>query len=209
MSDPHGLDLAPVLQTTLETAMVGTAMILLISCRPPVRNAALALLALAVIGRVAMQPIPNVQPVTVLVMLGAVRLGALRGASIGILAAYLSNLALGGGAWTVVQALSWAVIGSLTGIVVSRIEGRGFYLATLLAGLLYGALVSIPLGFEAWLHGLPFDLLHALGNITVAVWIVPFVDGALLHIGDWTIEEPWRNSRLDTSACSRALRPLR
>ena len=96
MNDPHGLDLSPMMQSTLEIALVGTAMILLVSKGR--RNAieAVAILALAVIGRMLMEPIPNVQPVTVLVMLAAVRIGGSQAASIGILAAYLSNLSMGG-----------------------------------------------------------------------------------------------------------------
>ena len=181
MNDPHGLDLSPMMQSTLEIALVGTAMILLVSKGR--RNAieAVAILALAVIGRMLMEPIPNVQPVTVLVMLAAVRIGGSQAASIGILAAYLSNLSMGGGSWTVIQALSWASVGILTALLMRNSElcSRSFTAYTLLMGFVYGFLVSLPLGMQMWISGLPFDLLHAIGNLTIAVWTVDLIDRTL------------------------------
>ena len=110
------------------------------------------MILLATAGRILMEPIPNVQPVTILVMLTAIRLGAMRGASLGIMTAYLSNVYLGGGAWTIVQAASWGSIGLLTGLISSRLVDHNnklcsssFYGFAILAAFVFGFLVSLPL----------------------------------------------------------------
>lgn len=186
MSDPHGLDIAPLLQTTLEISLVAIAMIALLAPRDRRFGEAVLLIALAVLGRIAMAPIPSVQPVTVLVMITAIRLGTARGVSLGILTAYLSNLVLGGGPWTVVQAIAWGSTGLLTGLLAHRMtddnhEPRIGALAgySIVMAFVFGAIVSIPLGLSAWWGGIPFDVLHAVGNITMVTWTLTPVDRTL------------------------------
>ena len=180
--DAHGLVIAPLLQTSLELVLLTTAMILLLAPRDGRVHEAVALILLAVVGRVIMAPLPNVQPVTVLVMLASLRLGTARGVSLGILVAYLSNLFLGGGPWTIVQAISWGSVGLATGMFADAIRSDnnelcsssfcGFSIAM---AFLFGFLVSLPLGILAWINGIPFDILHAIGNLTIAVWLLrPF-----------------------------------
>ena len=186
MTDPHGLQIAPLLQTTLEVALLSTAMILLFAPRDRRVTEAMLLIALAVIGRIAMASIPSVQPVTVLVMLASLRLGTARGVSLGILAAYLSNLFLGGGPWTIVQAISWGSVGLATGMFTDVIRNddnelciRSFCLFSIPMAFLFGFVVSMPLGIIAWVNGIPFDVLHAIGNLTIAVWILQPFDATL------------------------------
>jgi len=177
MSDPHGFDLAPIVQTALEVSLVATAMILLLAPRDRRVHEAVALILMAVIGRIAMAPLPNVQPVTLLVMLTAIRLGTARGISLGILTAYLSNLYLGGGSWTVVQAMAWGSVGLTTGLFADLLRDRDGELSigrlcalSFPMAFLFGFLVTLPMGMGVWFLGLPFDLIHAVGNVTIAVW---------------------------------------
>ena len=171
----------------MEISLLAIAMILLLAPKDRRLPEAITMILLATAGRILMSPLPNVQPVTVLVMLTAIRLGAMRGASLGILTAYLSNVYLGGGAWTIVQALSWGSIGLLTGIISSRLVDDNNELCvssfcgfSILAAFVFGLLVSLPLildgGMTVWLAGIPFDLLHAIGNITIAVWTLDMID---------------------------------
>ena len=187
MTDAHGFILPPILQISFEIALLTIAMILLLAPKDRRLPEAITMILLATAGRILMEPIPNVQPVTILVMLTAIRLGAMRGASLGIMTAYLSNVYLGGGAWTIVQATSWGSIGLLTGLVSSRLVddnnelcGSSFCGFSILAAFVFGFLVSLPLiidgGMIVWLHGIPFDLLHAIGNLTIAAWLLNPID---------------------------------
>ena len=184
--DAHGLVIPPLLQTSLEITLLATAMILLLAPRDGRVHEAITLILLAVVGRVLMAPIPNVQPVTVLVMLASLRLGTARGVSLGILVAYLSNLFLGGGPWTIVQAISWGSVGLATGMFADAIRKddyelciRSFCLFSIPMAFLFGFVVSLPLGIMAWVNGIPFDVLHAIGNLTIAVWLLQPFDTTL------------------------------
>ena len=80
----------------------------------------LALMALfAVTGRVLLEPLPNVQPVTVIVLLVGIHYGATKSIGVATLVAIVSNLVLGHGLWTFYQALGWALVG-VTGALLSQ-----------------------------------------------------------------------------------------
>jgi energy-coupling factor transport system substrate-specific component len=70
--------------------------------RPPSQVVALvaALAALAVAGRIALSPIPNVVPTTDIVLLAGYSLGGAPGFAVGALAGLVSNFWLGQGPWT-------------------------------------------------------------------------------------------------------------
>ena len=69
------------------------------------------LAGIAAAGRVLFVPIPNVQPVTVIVAASGVALGPRRGFAVGALAAIASNMFLGQGAHTPWQMLAWGGCG--------------------------------------------------------------------------------------------------
>ena len=66
-----------------------------------------ALGGIAAAGRVLFTPIPDVQPVTVIVAAAGVALGPRRGFAVGALAAIASNMFLGQGPHTPWQMLAW------------------------------------------------------------------------------------------------------
>ena len=189
MTSDHGFLIPGNLQNILEISLLGIAMILLLTDKRQRTTETLLLIAIATLGRILMAPLPNIQPVTILVMLTAIRLGAARGASLGILVAYLSNLYLGGGSWTIVQASAWGIVGLTTDLAAQYLERSGNLLvgrlcvASVIAAFAFGFITTIPLiqvyGFNIWLMGLPFDLLHAIGNVTIAVWFAAHVDRML------------------------------
>ncbi len=84
--------------------------------RPPARVLALvsALAALAVVGRIAFAPLPNVKPTTDIVLFAGLSLGGAPGFMVGAVAALVSNLFFGQGPWTPWQmaASGWPVPGS-------------------------------------------------------------------------------------------------
>ena len=155
--------------------------------RPPSQVVALvaALAALAVAGRVALAPIPNVVATTDIVLFAGYAIGAAPGFAVGALAGLVSNFWLGQGPWTPWQMAGWGLTGIFGAglcLLTRRRAGR-LTLATAcgLAGVLYGALLNFSLmagygGELSWARfltlearAIPFDAAHAIGNITLAL----------------------------------------
>ena len=64
----------------------------------------------AIAGRVLLDPIPNVQPVTVIVLLAGIHFGAPRSIALATAVALGSNLILGHGLWSFYQAIGWSCL---------------------------------------------------------------------------------------------------
>ncbi|WP_088808789.1 MULTISPECIES: ECF transporter S component [Listeria] len=143
------------------------------------------LVALTVSGRLLFAFIPNVQPVTTLVILVTLLTGFRYGAIFATLVMLSSNLILGMGIWTIGQIAGYLCIAALTAFVIRpRFDKMPFWLMILYAsftGFLYGfiqALFIAPLyGFHYFLvyyvAGLSFDFLHALGNAAFYAVLAP------------------------------------
>ncbi|MGI8632870.1 MAG: ECF transporter S component [Solirubrobacterales bacterium] len=164
--------------------------------RPSAQTVALvaSMAALAVAGRLALAPFPNVVATTDIVLICGWALGAGPGFMVGSLAALISNLFLGQGPWTPWQMAAWGLIG-VAGAGLAHLLGRSPSRWTLAAvgaaaGLLFGAFMNLSLvtvgGSEAasaqlavlQARSLPFDLAHAVGNAAFALLAGP----ALLSI---------------------------
>ena len=144
----------------------------------------LATLVLAVSAtRVLMQPLPNIQLVTVAALIIGAQLGARRGAAFAILVAMISNAIIGNGWWTIFQAIGWAsvaVMGSKLSLIVNgELQRSRLFVAAIASAFVFDIIVSLSIidssftivTFLTYLaHGIPYDLLHALGNLTFAVW---------------------------------------
>ena len=133
--------------------------------------------------RVLMQPLPNIQLVTVAALIVGAQLGARRGAAFAILVAMISNAIIGNGWWTIFQAIGWAsvaVMGSKLSLIVNgELQRSRLFIAAIASAFVFDIIVSLSiidssftiLTFLTYLaHGIPYDLLHALGNLTFAVW---------------------------------------
>ncbi|RXT58394.1 ECF transporter S component [Lacticaseibacillus chiayiensis] len=148
----------------------------------PVRAVALLglLTALCTVLRIVKVPIPNVQPVTDILMVVTLLLGMRWGLSLTVSTLVVSNLVLGFGLWTLPQIAAYMVCLLVLQMVVLVLPmvRRVFWLQMGLAGLLgylYGFVVSLGmaiigslngLGFWAYyISGLLFDTYHALGNL--------------------------------------------
>ena len=142
---------------------------------------------LAYIGRLLFSWIPNVQPVTVILLIINLEMGLVEGILTASLSMILSNIFLGMGPWTLYQIASFAIVILVFSCLKpfwrqtwkQPLLKLAFY--TIMAGLtgyLYGFVISIfsvyfyhiPKFWVYYLQGLPFDTLHALGNI--AFWIL-------------------------------------
>lgn len=165
--------------------------------RPSARLVALiaTMAALAVVGRIAFAPIPNVKPTTDLILLSGLAFGAVPGFAVGSTTALVSNLFFGQGIHTPWQMLAWGGVG-LLGALAGRALGdrpARLPLAAIcaLAGLAFGAFMDLSLWATVGgqhtlaeygvisLRSLPFNLAHAVGNAAFAIAFAPIVLGAL------------------------------
>tara|TARA_S200000501_G_scaffold276968_1_gene260810 strand:- start:444 stop:1094 length:651 start_codon:yes stop_codon:yes gene_type:complete len=139
----------------------------------------------AITGRILLEPLPNVQPVTVVVLLVGIHYGATRSISVATIIAISSNLVMGHGLWTFYQALGWSLVG-VTGALLSqslrvddkisvpRVASVSFVVAFVFDWVVSASVLhTLPLETLPVyiLAGLPFDLVHGVGNIAFAAWM--------------------------------------
>ena len=191
----HGPEVSPTMGLVLDIVLLSFAFWLLAGPnRRSVHDVVLMATLVASISllRVVMQPLPNVQPVTLACLLVGAQLGARRGAAFAVMVAMLSNFFMGDGWWTIFQAAGWAtiaVLGSRLSLVADGVYNAGrTCLAAIGSAFLFGFIVSFSIldgtfGVAEFmmylLNGLPFDALHALGNLTFAIWFGAWFAGIL------------------------------
>jgi energy-coupling factor transport system substrate-specific component len=149
--------------------------------RPPAKLLAVigTLAALAALGRDAFAAVPDVKPITAIVLVGGLAFGAGPGFAIGALSALASNILLGQGPWTPWQMLGWGLVG-LLGAALGRLGGRrlppiGIALSCALGAVLF----NLVLDFYTWTgtaahsltgfgvvigSGFVFDLTHVIAS---------------------------------------------
>ncbi len=144
----------------------------------PRRIAFLALLTAAcVVGRFLFTFLPNVQPMTAILLMMTLILSLPEALLVAALSLVITNLFLGFGIWTVGQLISYAGI-LLLFHLLTRIPvlGGKLWFQTAIAGLtgfVYGFIYSVfnyflmglTVFWPYWISGLSFDTLHAAGNI--------------------------------------------
>jgi energy-coupling factor transport system substrate-specific component len=91
---------------------------------PPAKLLAIVatLAALAALGRDAFAAIPDVKPITSIVLVGGIVFGAGPGFTIGAISGLASNILLGQGPWTPWQMLGWGLVG-LLGAALGKLGG--------------------------------------------------------------------------------------
>ena len=139
----------------------------------------------AITGRILLEPLPNVQPVTVVVLLVGIHYGATRSIGVATIIAISSNLVMGHGLWTFYQALGWSLVG-VTGALLSqslRVDDKNSVSkvasVSFVAAFAFDWVVSVSVLHTLPLEtlpvyimaGLPFDLVHGVGNVAFAAWM--------------------------------------
>lgn len=145
----------------------------------------LALLAaLAVVGRTVFSFIPNVQPVTAIIIICGLILGPVSAILLAILTTFLSNMILGMGIWAIWQIVSWGLIGLISGLIGKYFKRIPLYVLVVYAifcGYFYGFVISLTTYqvtgkfLPYYLAGLPFDTNHAIGNAVFIVLLYPII----------------------------------
>ena len=136
---------------------------------------------LAAAGRVLFAPVPDVQPVTVMVAAAGVALGPRRGFAVGALAALASNFFLGQGPYTPWQMLAWGGCGVLGGLLRPLLRRRSSFAAfCVVLGFAFGTTMDTWQWFTFYPHtsaallsvlgqGFAFNVAHATGNLVLAL----------------------------------------
>lgn len=200
MYDFHNVALSPIQSLFLNIAILSIIVLSLIRGERSLRDQSqwgmLFLLAVfGVSGRILLGPIPNVQPVTVLVLLAGAYFGAPRAIALAATIALASNvMLLGHGPWTLFQAIGWGGVGLLGALLSNRIVVDGGVRVGLLAviaaisGLVFNWFVSLSILLEVGpsmlipylLNGLVFDLYHVAGNVLFVAWMASPL-GEMMH----------------------------
>ncbi len=134
------------------------------------------LAAVTFAGKVVMAALPNIEPVSLMVML----FGAVFGWK-GLFPVYTyvaaELLFYGLGVWNVYYLYVWAIL-AVAAILLRKMESPlGWALLSGCFGLLFGALCGIVdvfiggVGYAVakWTSGIPFDIAHCAGNFVIAL----------------------------------------
>ena len=188
--DAHAATLSPNEQFVLDLAIVTVAIASLIFADSKVKSKNPGLIftiiiVLAVSGRLLLDPIPNVQPVTFLAIMIGIYFGISYSIAFATIVTLSSNVMLEHGIWSNYQIIGWATIGILAALLRNQfIQNEKLNITHLaifaaLSGFLFDWIVSLSILHNVdtsffliyLLNGIPFDLLHAGGNVVFVAWL--------------------------------------
>ena len=139
------------------------------------------LAALAVVGRIAFAPFPNVKPTTDIVLFAGLAIGAAPGFAVGAITALASNVFFGQGPWTPWQMLAWGGCGAVGALAAPLLRRRlPFALVCFVLGFAFSGLMDVWEWYSFYPHtwaaltfqlgrGVWFDAAHAAGNLVMAL----------------------------------------
>lgn len=156
------------------------------------------LAAVNIASRIALQSLPNIKPVTSLIIISVMIFGLSFGIKLTIVTTVVSNVFLGMGIWTFFQILAWIVICLLTQVIIDfykKIHKEPHLIVmsifAFLMGYVFGFIVSLEqlmiggLGlFMAYYStGILFDTFHAVGNFCFYLMCAPLLISIFLKEG--------------------------
>ena len=134
----------------------------------------------AAFGRVLMQWLPSVEPLTFFAMLSGWLFGRKKGFAVGASSLYLSNFFVygGQGPWTIFQALGFGIAGFAGGFLRKKATIFGCLIMAAIATLSFeiivnfGSLVFLPSSiFTIFFLALPFSIVHLASNLAFSVFL--------------------------------------
>ena len=151
--------------------------------------------AIAVAGRMAFFMVPQFKPVTAVVIITGISLGAEAGFLTGAVAGFVSNFFFGQGPWTPWQMFSFGIIGFIAGILFHKRKHKNIkthrIFVCLYGGvstfLIYGVIMDLAsvlnftreatweLILASMISGLPFNLIHGISTMIFLFFLtIPF-----------------------------------
>ena len=187
--DAHAATLSPNEQFVLDLVIVTVAVASLIftdskfkSKKPGLIFTILVVLAIS--GRLLLNPIPNVQPVTFLAIMVGIYFGISYSIAFATIVTLSSNVILEHGIWSNYQIICWASVGILAALLRNQfIQNEKLNITNLaifaaFSGFLFDWTVSLSILHNVdtsffliyLLNGFFFDLLHVVGNVVFVAW---------------------------------------
>ena len=132
--------------------------------------------AVLLVVQVGLAFLPNIELVSLLIMIYAKSFGK-KVFWIIYVFVFLEGIIYGFGIWWINYLYVWSI---LAGVVLLLKKQESIWIWALVAGffgLLFGAFCAIPYffaggmraGFAYWVSGIPYDILHCIGNIVVCI----------------------------------------
>ena len=191
MYDFHNIALTPTQAFLLNAGILSVIVLALLRSERKLDDSnPLAMLAILAIfgigGRVLLEPLPNVQPVTVIVLLAGIYYGAPRALALAGIIALVSNVAvLGHGPWTLFQVAGWGTVGLAGALFADRLLKDGelqlhrVAALAMISAISFNWIVSSSILLKTdvsmlapyLLNGLLYDLYHAVGNLVFVAWL--------------------------------------
>tara|TARA_B100000900_G_scaffold45505_1_gene33840 strand:+ start:3156 stop:3809 length:654 start_codon:yes stop_codon:yes gene_type:complete len=188
--DAHAVTLSPSEQFVLDLAIVSVAIasLLFTDSKFKSKNPSIIftiIVILAVSGRLLLDPIPNVQPVTFLAIMVGIYFGISYSIVFATIVTLSSNVMLEHGIWSNYQIIAWASIGIIAAflrgqfIQNNKLNITNVAIFAAFSGFMFDWIVSLSILHNVdtsffliyLLNGLPFDLLHAGGNVVFVAWL--------------------------------------
>ena len=164
--------------------------------------------AIAVVGRMAFFMLPQFKPVTAIVIIAGVGLGAEAGFLTGAISGFVSNFFFGQGPWTPWQMFAYGIIGFIGGVLFNRYETKnnrskkwervhliamcvyGFFATFVIYGGImdsYSVLSMVgDFNWKAFLlkiaSGIPFNLIHAVSTVVFLFFLARPIERKLDRI---------------------------
>lgn len=158
------------------------------------REIAFAALMAAVmfVAQVALSFLPNIEIVSILVIVSAVAFGRRTLMSIYIFA-LLEGLCYGFGIWWLNYCYVWTILYIIARLFKKCQSPAMWAVISGIYGLSFGLLCAIPYGLTGgiyaaisyWVSGIPFDLLHCVGNFAVALCLFKPLTQVCRRIAAW------------------------
>ena len=132
--------------------------------------------ALTFAAKYVMAVLPNIEPVSLMVMLFAVVFGKKCLYPVYLYVA-MEILFFGLGLWNINYLYVWAVLAVAAYVLRKMDSPFGWAMVSGVFGLLFGALCGIvdifiggiPYAVTKWISGIPFDIMHCAGNFAIAL----------------------------------------
>lgn len=136
--------------------------------------------ALMVGTQVAMAALPNINLVSVLIILAVIVYGVKAFYPVAVFV-MLEGLIYGFGLWFFNYLYVWAILTAIS-LIFRKNESRLIWAVIAgLFGLSFGALCAIPylfiggpaMAFSYWISGIPFDITHCISNFVLTLLLLP------------------------------------
>jgi hypothetical protein len=170
------------------------------------------LAALAALGRDAFAAVPDVKPITAIVLVSGVAFGAGPGFAVGAISGLASNILLGQGPWTPWQMLGWGLVGLIGAALARPLGQRPSRVALALACAFGAGVFNLVLDLSTWTaagnhslaafgvvlgSALVFDLTHIVASFAFGLAFGAVLLRMLLRVRSrldvtWVAEAPAR-----------------